>query len=237
MTRPRFPVTIVLTLACLVVSTGCEDSKQKMTLLEQTNQQLMDELNDMRDQLLASQRTSSDCQGELDRARGDMSGLHQQLANARRPVVQPQPRPQPQVQPQTPPGWQVVPGGAMIAIDDSVLFASGKAKIRKDADKIIGRLASDLNGQYSGKDILVFGHTDNQPIKKSGWKDNYQLSTERSLAVVRMLKQRGVDPARLVACGCGEHRPRVPNTSASNRRKNRRVEIFALEAETRTARR
>ncbi|HRX87797.1 MAG TPA: OmpA family protein, partial [Phycisphaerae bacterium] len=63
----------------------------------------------------------------------------------------------------------------------------------------------------------------------------YELSAERALAVVRWLKERGVSPSRLVACGVGEYRPRVPNTSRDNRAKNRRVEIFALDAEVKTA--
>ena len=59
--------------------------------------------------------------------------------------------------------------------------------------------------------------------------DNYQLSTERALAVARHLVSRGVPPGRLIAGGCGEHRPREANTSKTNRAANRRVEIFALE--------
>jgi len=229
MSRPRIPIFLTLPVFCLMAATGCQENKEKMALLEQTNQQLMDELSDLRDQLLAAQQSSTSCQDELERARTEISGLHRKLADARRPVIQ--------KQPQTPPGWQAVPGGAMIAIDDSVLFDSGKAKIRGDGHSVIERLVNDLNQRYSDKDILVFGHTDNEPIKKSGWKDNYELSSERALAVVRMLKSRGVDPKRLVACGCGEYRPRVPNSSPSNRRKNRRVEVFALDAEVRTARR
>ncbi|RME41480.1 MAG: flagellar motor protein MotB, partial [Planctomycetota bacterium] len=74
-----------------------------------------------------------------------------------------------------------------------------------------------------------FGHTDDTPIRKSGWKDNYELSAQRALAVVRYLGSKGIDFKRLIACACGEHRPRVPNRSAAERARNRRVEIFAVD--------
>ncbi len=117
----------------------------------------------------------------------------------------------------------------MIAIPGNVLFAPGKATLRKSGKTALESVASAIRGQYGGKDIFVFGHTDDQPIKKSGWKDNFELSSERALSVVRHLKDRGITPSSLVACGAGEYRPRVPNTSDSNRSQNRRVEIFAVD--------
>jgi chemotaxis protein MotB len=123
----------------------------------------------------------------------------------------------------------------MIAIEGEVLFDSGKVKLRSGAKGVLQKVRDVVGNQYVDKDILIFGHTDDQPIKKSGWEDNYQLSSERALAVVRWMKENGITPNRLVACGAGEFRPRVPNSNAKNRQQNRRVEIFALDAETRTA--
>ena len=94
-----------------------------------------------------------------------------------------------------------VPGGAMIAIPGSVLFSSGKVTLRRDSKSIMSRIASEIQSNFSGKDIYVFGHTDTDPIKKSKWQDNRQLSSERALAVVRHLQSRGVSPSSLVACG------------------------------------
>jgi chemotaxis protein MotB len=211
----------LLLLALLVTLTGCDDPKQRIALLEESNQQLMDDLNSARSELDALRQANDDCQNELASARRDADTLRGQLAA----------KPDEKV----PAGWTAVPGGAMIAIEDSVLFDSGKAKLRSQAQRSLEAVASALRGEYSDKEILVFGHTDDQPIKKSGWQDNYELSAERALAVVRWLKDRGIQPDRLAACGCGEYRPRVPNTSATNRQKNRRVEIFALEDVARTA--
>lgn len=229
--RPGLVVPCCLFAAVLVGSVGCEDQKSRMAMLEQTNMELNDEISELEGRLAAAQQSADGCQRELSSTQGQIGNLQRQLADARnRPAPPPQ-----RIEPQVPAGWQAVPGGAMIAIDDSVLFDPGKASLKGEGDRAISSLVSELNGRYSGKDILVYGHTDNTPIKKSGWKDNYELSAQRSLAVVRKLSSMGVSGARLVACGCGEHRPRVPNSSESNRKRNRRVEIFALDAEVRTA--
>ena len=127
------------------------------------------------------------------------------------------------------PGWTAIPGGAMIAIEGSVLFASGKVALKTEAGRTLSGVVSAINGEYGDKEILVFGHTDATPIRKSGWKDNWQLSTERALSVVRHLQAQGVDPSRLAACGAGQYRPRATGSDKGARAKNRRVEIFAVE--------
>ena len=96
----------------------------------------------------------------------------------------------------------LVPGVITIKLDDS-----GKAKLRSGASSTLENVATALRGEYADKDILVFGHTDDQPIKKSKWKDNFELSTQRALSVVRQLKLSGIDADRLVAAGCGEFQP------------------------------
>jgi len=234
--RTRLIVPCSLLALMVAGSTGCEDPKARIAMLEQTNQELTDQITELEGRLSAAQQSSDDCQQQLASSQGRIGNLQSQLASARsRPRVQAPPAQR--AEPRVPAGWQAVPGGAMIAIDDSVLFAPGKATVRGDAARTIGQIAHELKGRYANKDILVYGHTDNTPIKKSGWKDNYELSAQRALSVVRKLKSAGVDPRRLVACGCGENRPRVPNSSAKNRKRNRRVEIFALDADVQTARR
>lgn len=127
------------------------------------------------------------------------------------------------------PGWTPIPGGAMTTIAEDLLFQSGKASLRSEARKTLDQIVRTLESEYPNKDVLVFGHTDNQPIRKSGWTDNWQLSTERALAVVRYLGERGIGHNRLVAAGAGEHWPRSDNKTDQGRQRNRRVEIFAID--------
>lgn len=204
------------------VFSGCA-SQPKSNPLEAENQRLRGQLNDTQSALTNALRERDMLDGRIRGMQNDINSLRAELQG--RPAIE-----------EAPPGWTAVPGGGMIAIEENILFAPGKAVLRDDARKTLNNIVSTLSGEYGGKDIMVFGHTDDRPIKKSGWADNWQLSTERGLAVVRYLKDNGVAPDRLVAAGCGEHRPRVPNTSEPNRLSNRRVEIFAIDAAPRSGR-
>jgi len=82
-----------------------------------------------------------------------------------------------------------------------------------------------LRSKYSGRHIDVVGHTDTDPIKKSPWKDNWELSAERALTVIRYLIQRGIPENQIRASGCGEARPIASNATAAGKARNRRVEI------------
>jgi len=68
-----------------------------------------------------------------------------------------------QPEPATPEGWQAVPGGAMIAIEGSVLFASGRAELRREGTSTLDVITSTIQSTYPDKDVYVFGHTDNNP--------------------------------------------------------------------------
>jgi flagellar motor protein MotB len=130
--------------------------------------------------------------------------------------------------PEAAPGWNTIPGGAMIALEGQVLFDSGKAVLKGSGRQELRKIAATIEQEYPGYDIYVFGHTDTQPIRHSGWKDNFELSCQRALAVVRFLRSSGVSATNLLACGAGEYRPVASNATASERALNRRVEIFAM---------
>ena len=125
-------------------------------------------------------------------------------------------------------GWVSTPTFDMISISDSVLFPSGKASITSSGRAKLAQVASDIRTRYAGRDIYVFGHTDAQPIRKSKWKDNWELGAQRSLTVVRTLRTLGISDDRLIAASCGEHRPIVAGAAAKLQPRNRRVEVFAV---------
>ena len=116
-------------------------------------------------------------------------------------------------------------GTITLTLPETILFDSGKATLKSAAKGDLSHIVSVLNEKYSGRTIDVIGHTDTDPIKKSSWKDNWELSSQRSLSVVRQLNSDGIPDSRLRAIGCGSGRPVGPNTSTSGKAKNRRVEI------------
>ncbi|MBI3318874.1 MAG: OmpA family protein [Candidatus Omnitrophica bacterium] len=118
--------------------------------------------------------------------------------------------------------------GLVITFVSEVLFDSGKAVLRPEAKESLEKVAGVIREKVSDRDIGVEGHTDNEPIKVSGWKSNWELSTSRATSVLHALEAHGVNPRLLVATGYGEYRPVASNDAAEGRQKNRRVEIVIL---------
>ncbi len=119
--------------------------------------------------------------------------------------------------------------GLAIIFLAEVLFDSGKAEIKNEAFGAIDKIAKVLNENVRDRDIGIEGHTDNEPIKYSGWKSNWELSTARATSVLHYLvDERGIEPKRVSATGYGEHRPVSSNDTPEGRRQNRRVEIVIL---------
>ena len=79
--------------------------------------------------------------------------------------------------------------------------------------------------------VLVTGHTDNQPIAKSArFPSNWHLSEERAKNVRDLLVANKVAPERIRADGRADAEPVVANDTPQNRSLNRRVEITLFVA-------
>jgi len=116
--------------------------------------------------------------------------------------------------------------GLVLTVLDRVLFDSGKAEIKESAAGTLSKVNGVLNNEAAGNLIFVEGHTDNDPIVRSGWKSNWELSTARATEVIHQMIDTGaVSAERLVATGYGEFRPVAPNDTNENKEMNRRVEI------------
>ncbi len=123
---------------------------------------------------------------------------------------------------------EVKKGVVYISLSDNMLFKTASANINSSAEKVLGKIAGILNDQKD-LDILVEGHTDNVPMAGDCVTDNWDLSTRRATAVVKVLQSKyKVDPARMTAGGRSEYVPKAPNTNATGRASNRRTEIIVL---------
>ena len=118
-------------------------------------------------------------------------------------------------------------GTITVTLPNAILFSPGQATLKKATNAELDHVLSVIKQRYSGKDVDVIGHTDSDPIKKTKklWKDNWDLSAERALTVLRYLKGRGLSEKRLRGVAAGEARPIAPNSTSSGKAKNRRVEI------------
>jgi len=119
--------------------------------------------------------------------------------------------------------------GLVITVVGDLLFDSGKAKIRSEAYPVLDKVSSVLKENVPKLNVGIEGHTDDQPIRQSGWKSNWELSTARALSVLHYLaNEKGISPTRLSAIGYGEYRPVASNDTKDSRQLNRRVEIVIL---------
>jgi chemotaxis protein MotB len=116
-----------------------------------------------------------------------------------------------------------------VEIQNDVLFPSGSANLTPGANDIVKRLGESLAGIQNP--IFVEGHTDNVPISRVIFPSNWELSTARASAVIRILGAGGVSPTQMTAVGFGEFRPVRDNESVEGRSANRRVMLAILRPE------
>jgi chemotaxis protein MotB len=129
---------------------------------------------------------------------------------------------------------QVTPEGFVISLKELGFFNSGQAELLPGAADKIVRIAKVLT--RPGLDIRIEGHSDNQPIHTAEFRSNWELSTARAMAVLRLLvDDSGFDPKRVSASGYGEYRPVADNATPEGRRMNRRVDLVVVQSKPRTS--
>jgi type VI secretion system protein ImpK len=117
-----------------------------------------------------------------------------------------------------------VADGTLILLNGDQLFPPGSTRPDAKVQPVIEHVARALD-KLPGA-VLVTGHTDDQPIRTARFPSNWELSTERARNVVGLMAAQMKDPTRLRAEGLADSEPLVPNDSAANRAKNRRVAII-----------
>ncbi len=122
-----------------------------------------------------------------------------------------------------------VNGQLRFTILNEVLFESGKAELKQTSKTTLDSVLAVIQQDFANRDITVEGHTDSDPIQKSKWKDNWELSYNRSIAVVYyLINEKKIAPERLKAVACGDSQPVAPNDTAAHKRMNRRAVIVVM---------
>src|SRR6188768_1628764 len=170
---------------------------------------------------------SSSLESRSDPVFGDIQGLRLTPPV----VVAPQPAPKPRLAQFLQPDIKANLVRVSDEIDRSVVtirgdgtFATGSATLLPEREALMGRIADALALVVGN--VLVTGHTDNQPIARSArFPSNWHLSDERARNVRDLLVAHKVAPDRIRAEGRADAEPVVPNDTATNRALNRRVEV------------
>jgi len=123
--------------------------------------------------------------------------------------------------------WEIAGGGTHLKASSDILFDSGKATLKPAGEAALRDIAPKLKEILTDKRVMlrIDGHTDNTPIKISGWKDNMALSQARARAVWVSLRGMGLAAETMCANGYGEFHPIADNSDEEGQGKNRRVEL------------
>ncbi|MBK9235344.1 MAG: type VI secretion system protein TssL [Rhodoferax sp.] len=120
---------------------------------------------------------------------------------------------------------------SIIRLRGDRFFASGSAQPMPQTEPVLRRIAQAL-AEVKG-DVLVVGHSDNQPIRSLRFPSNWHLSTARAENVKTAMTGL-VEPTRMRSSGKADAEPLAPNDSVESRARNRRVDI-TLFPETKLA--
>lgn len=118
-----------------------------------------------------------------------------------------------------------------LRLSDNLLFASGDARLSESARQTLVEIVDIVQGYDDVLDkIMMEGNTDNRSISTAQFRDNFELSLERSLSVLYFFKYNGgFEPRKLVPMGYGEYNPVASNDTPEGRAKNRRTDIVLIK--------
>ncbi|WP_037317731.1 flagellar motor protein MotB [Salegentibacter sp. Hel_I_6] len=118
-------------------------------------------------------------------------------------------------------------GKVYVSMESKLLFSSGSWAVNTEGRQAVQQLGQVL-AENPDIAVLIEGHTDNVPYGGSGpLNDNWDLSTKRATSIVQILKENNnIDPQNLTAAGRGEYAPIATNETAEGKAKNRRIEVI-----------
>lgn len=209
----------------LLFAGGCRaTSTDRMRVLEAEKSDLQSQNQDLKGQLAGTRARELQMQAEVDKERARADAAEAKLKAAIRLA----PR---ETGLEGTRGVQITPrdgGGANIILSSDVTFKAGRADLSKGAVQILRKVAAHVKATENVRAVRVEGHTDSDPIRKSGWKSNEDLSLARARMVLQYLLNNGISEDYLSVQGYGAQKPRASNKTKDGKSKNRRVVIVVL---------
>jgi chemotaxis protein MotB len=122
--------------------------------------------------------------------------------------------------------------GLVVTLSGEAFFNPASARVNIETTRdILMRLATYLTSdEIRGRKFRIEGHTDAVDVDPIGpWEDNWQLSVERSRAILRYLVALGVDERRFQIAGFADTVPISSNETEEGRALNRRTDVIILD--------
>lgn len=112
-----------------------------------------------------------------------------------------------------------------VALAHRLLFNTGEDELTDDGNEVIKQIAQTLKDVNT--DIMILGHTDSVPYVSSN-KNNWELSLERSHAVMQALVDNGMSQKNFIIAGRSQYDPMLDNESQIGRLLNRRIDLILV---------
>jgi chemotaxis protein MotB len=117
--------------------------------------------------------------------------------------------------------------GLVVTLEEKAFFPSGDDGLYAKAYPSIESVAKIIRDLPNP--VRLEGHTDAIPIHTDRFKNNWELSTARSIAVLQLFSDKyQLDASRFSVAGYAQNAPVASNDTEEGRARNRRVEIVIL---------
>ena len=146
-------------LAVIAILAGCDSTTDKVSLLEQENTELRDQLS-QRDKALESANTDLREANRMLREQEIM--FDDELTTLASGVSSPTAFDGIEGVSTSVSGREVT-----VTVASDVLFDSGRTSLKSNAKSSLDQVASVIQSRYPGRQVRVIGHTDSDPIRKS----------------------------------------------------------------------
>lgn len=118
--------------------------------------------------------------------------------------------------------------GIELTFESAIVFDSGTAKLLPESVEMLGLIAPIIGALPTKYFLIVEGHADSRPVTSGFYPSNWELSSARAGAVVRVLQANGMTPSRMRAIGYADTKP-IDEDHESVR--NRRV-VIKIDSES-----
>lgn len=119
-----------------------------------------------------------------------------------------------------------------VALPGELLFSSASTEINEESRILIRQIAEKIKDfPLPNYAVEIEGHTDDEPIQTIQFPSNWELSSSRAIAVLKVFMEVGVPQHKLKSIGYADTQPLAPNRDKAgkvltqNQKLNRRVEI------------
>jgi chemotaxis protein MotB len=116
------------------------------------------------------------------------------------------------------------PRGLVVSLREATFFPSGTDEVDTTSYAVLDKVAAAIKDLPNP--VSFEGHTDSVPIHTGRFRNNWDLSAARSVAMLGVFSQRyNITPERLSVVGHADTIPLASNDTPEGRARNRRVDV------------